>query len=35
MTKAIRKAIMQRSKLKNIFQKTKAKEGWNNYKKNT
>ena len=33
MTKTIRKAIMHRSKLKNIFHKTRAKEDWNNYKK--
>ena len=33
MTKALRKAIMHRSKLKNIFHKTRAKEDWNNYKK--
>ena len=33
MTKALRKAIMRRSKLKNIFHKTRAKEDWNNYKK--
>ena len=32
MTKALRKAIMHRSKLKNIFHKTRAKEDWNNYK---
>ena len=33
MTKALKKAIMYRSKLKNIFHKTRAKEDWNNYKK--
>ena len=33
MTKALRKAIMHRSKLKNIFHKTIANEDWNNYKK--
>ena len=33
MTKALRKAIMHRSKLKNIFHKTRAKEDWKNYKK--
>ena len=33
MTKALRKAIVHRSKLKNIFHKTRAKEDWNNYKK--
>ena len=33
MTKVLRKAIMNRSKLKNIFHKTRAKEDWNNYKK--
>ena len=33
MTKALSKAIMHRSKLKNIFDKTRAKEDWNNYKK--
>ena len=32
MTKALRKAIMHRSKLKNIFHKTRAKEDWKNYK---
>ena len=33
MTKALRKAIVHRSKLKNIFRKTRAKEDWNNYRK--
>ena len=33
MTKALRKAIIHRSKFKNIFDKTRAKEDWNNYKK--
>ena len=33
MTKALRKAIMHRSKLKNIFHKTRTKENWNNYNK--
>ena len=33
MTKALRKAIMHRSKFKNIFHKTRAKEDWKNYKK--
>ena len=33
MTKALRKAIMHRSKLKNVFHKTRRKEDWNNYKK--
>ena len=33
MTKALRKAVMDRSKLKNIFHETRAKEDWNNYKK--
>ena len=33
MTIALTKAIMHRSKLRNIFHKTKAKEDWNNYKK--
>ena len=33
MTKALRKAIMHRSKLNNIFHKTRAKEYWSNYKK--
>ena len=33
MTKALRKSIMHRSKLKNIFHKTRAKEDWNSYKK--
>ena len=33
MTKALRKAITHRSKLKNIFHKMRAKEDWNNYKK--
>ena len=32
MTKAPIKAIIHRSKLKNIFHKTRAKEDWNNYK---
>ena len=33
MTKALRKAIMHRSILKNIFHKTRAEEDWNNSKK--
>ena len=33
MTKALRKAIVHRSKFKNIFHKTRAKEDWNNYRK--
>ena len=33
MTKALEKAIMHRSKSKNIFHKARAKEHWNNYKK--
>ena len=33
MTKTLRKAIMHRSKLKNIFHKTRAKEDWNSNKK--
>ena len=33
MTKTLRKAIMHRSKLKNIFHKTRAKEDWNYCKK--
>ena len=33
MTKSLRKVIMHRSKLKNIFHKTRAKEDWKNYKK--
>ena len=33
MTKTLRKAIVHRSKLKNIFHKTRAKEDWNNCKK--
>ena len=33
MTKALRKAIMHKSRLKNIFHKTRAKEDWNNYEK--
>ena len=33
MTKTLRKAIMHMSKLKTIFHKTRAKEDWNNYKK--
>ena len=33
MTIALTKAIMHSSKLRNIFHKTKAKEDWNNYKK--
>ena len=32
MTKPLRKGIMHRSKSKNIFHKTRAKEDWNNYK---
>ena len=33
MTKALRKAVMHRSRLKNIFHKTRATEDWNDYKK--
>ena len=33
MTKALRKALMHRSKLKNVFHKTRAKEDWNNCKR--
>ena len=33
MTKTIRKAIIHRSKFKNVFHKTRAKEDWNNYEK--
>ena len=33
MTKALRKPIMHRSKLKSIFHKTRAIEDWKNYKK--
>ena len=33
MTKSLRKAIMHRSKFKNIYNKTKANEDWENYKK--
>ena len=33
MTKSLKKAIMHRSKLKNIHNKTKASEDWDNYKK--
>ena len=33
MTKALKKAVMRRSKLRNIFHKTRGKEDWNNYKK--
>ena len=33
MTKTPKKAIMHRSKLKNIFHKTRLKEDWNNCKK--
>ena len=33
MIKALRKAIMHRSKLKNVFHKTRAKKDRNNYKK--
>ena len=33
MIKVLRKAITHRSKLKNIFHKTRTKEDWNNYKK--
>ena len=29
MTKALKKSIMHRSKLKDIFHKTRAKEDWN------
>ena len=32
MTKSLKKAIMHRSKLKNIYSKTKANEDWDNYK---
>ena len=33
LTKALRKTVMHRSKLKNIFHKTGPKEDWNNCKK--
>ena len=33
MTKALRKALMHRSKLKIVFHKTRAKEDWNNCKR--
>ena len=33
MTKALRKAIVHRSKLKYIFHKTRAKGDWNSYEK--
>ena len=33
MIKALRKAIMHRSKLKNILHKARLKEDWDNYKK--
>ena len=33
MTKPLRKAIMHWSKFKNIYKKTRAKEDWDNYKK--
>ena len=33
MTKQLRKAIMRRSRLKNIYNKTKSPENWDNYKK--
>ena len=33
MTKSLRKAIMHRPKLKNIYNKTRANEDWGNYKK--
>ena len=33
MKKSLRKAIMHRSKLKNIYNKTRANEDWDNYKK--
>ena len=32
MKKSLKKAIMHRSKLKNIYNKTKANEDWDNYK---
>ena len=33
MKKSLRKALMYRSKLKNIYSKTRANEDWDNYKK--
>ena len=33
MTKSLRKTLMYRSKLKNIYDKTTANEVWDNYKK--
>ena len=33
MTKSLRKAKMHRSKLKNIYNKTRTNEDWDNYKK--
>ena len=33
MTKQLRKAIMRRSRLKNIYNKTRSPENWDNYKK--
>ena len=33
MTEALRKGIIHKSKLKYIFRKTRAKEDWNNYRK--
>ena len=33
MTKQLRKAIMRRSRLKNICNKTRSPENWDNYKK--
>ena len=33
MTKSLRKAIMHRSKVKNIYNQTRAIEEWDNYKK--
>ena len=33
MTEQLRKAIMRRSRLKNIYNKTRSPENWDNYKK--
>ena len=33
MTKQLRKVIMRRSRLKNIYNKTRSPENWGNYKK--
>ena len=35
MTKALRKAIMTRSRLKNIYNKKRSYDNWDKYKKTT